>query len=440
LKRELGPQLPNEGRPLTDLLSDFQRRILPGIVHWGHPRFFGYFGSTTTAPGIIGETAAAALNVSAMTWRTSPAATELESLVLEWIQSAIGIPNAFRGFVYDTASVGTLHALAAARERAIPDARRKGLAGRALPVFRIYASEEAHSSIAKTAVVLGLGEDNVCRVAVSRDYQLDLQALREAVRADEANGFRPLAVVGTIGSTSCASVDPIKSLADLCEERELWLHVDAAYGGAMGLLPEGAWAMDGIERADSIVFNPHKWLFVPLDFSTLYVRDPDLLKSVFSLTPEYLEGDASMGETNYMDYGLQLGRRFRALKAWMVLAGFGKEGLVARVREHRRLAQRFASWIDEDSSFRRLAPVTMGVVCFQSAPASIYAQGEAALNAFNRRVVEQLNEQGKIFLTWTRLSGRTAMRLALGNVLTTEAHLREAWEEIRRLVRLLSAG
>jgi aromatic-L-amino-acid decarboxylase len=416
--------------PLEAILRDLDHVVMPGILHWGHPAFLGYFGSTSNGPALLGEIAAAALNVSAMTWRTSPAATEMETVTLGWIRSAIGLPDAFFGVVYDTASIATLHALAAARERAGPQIRKRGLAGRGdLPTYRIYASDQAHSSVEKAAIALGIGEANVIRIGTDSEFRMNARALRDAIDADIGAGYRPLAVVATVGTTSTGSVDPVPEISSICEERGIWLHVDAAYGGALGLLEEGRWAMAGTEHVDSIVVNPHKWLFVPLDFSALYTRHPEILRSVFSLVPEYLSGDAtSDGALDYMDYSIQLGRRFRALKAWMVLRSFGRTGIESRIREHCRLARLFASWIDADKSFVRAAPVTMGIVCFR------YQRGGAAPeddDARNEAIVEAVNAGGRTYLTRTVLDGRVVLRIGLGNVLTTETHLAEAWQAIR---------
>lgn len=437
---EIAAQLPTtppeHPTPFNEILCDVDRQIMPGIVHWGHPKFLGYFGSTTNAPGIIGEMMAAALNVSAMTWRTSPAATELETVVLDWLRQMLGLPEAFHGIVYDTASVAILHALAAAREATNLSVRREGLAGRegVVPRLRIYTSDQAHSSIEKAAITLGIGEANVQRVRSDKLFRLDVAALRAAIEEDLRAGHKPFAVVATVGTTSATSVDPVREIAAVCREHELWLHVDAAYGGALALLPEGRFVMEGVEAADSVVINPHKWLFVPLDFSALYCRQPEKLREVFSLVPEYLKGDASQAERNYMDYGIQLGRRFRALKAWMVIRAFGREGIAARIREHCRLAQLFASWVEADADFELLAPVTMGVVCFRAVPQSCLREDVKTaaknLDDFNQALVEALNATGKVYLTHTRLHGQLAVRLAVGNVLTTEQHLRETWELI----------
>jgi aromatic-L-amino-acid decarboxylase len=430
------PQTPPlDAAPLEDIFRDFQEIILPGLVHWGHPAFLGYFGSTTTAPGILGEMLMAALNVSAMTWRTSPAATELETLVLGWLRQMLCLPENFTGVVYDTASVAVMHALAAAREALGLDVRRQGLSGRirAVPALRVYASSQAHSSIEKAAITLGLGEGNVRRVACDASYEMDVQALRYAIEEDTRARLLPLAVVATVGTTSTASVDPVEEIVALCREKGLWLHVDAAYGGAMALLPESRHLMNGIQASDSVVVNPHKWLFVPLDFSALYVRRPDLLRATFSLVPEYLRGDAEQAERNYMDYGIQLGRRFRALKAWMVIRTFGSDGIAARIREHCRLARLFASWMEADPQFEVLAEVTMAVVCFRFAPSGAEGRtSDEALNNLNRRLVEEVNRTGEAYLTHTTLNGRVAVRLAVGNVLTTEHHLARVRDTLKR--------
>jgi aromatic-L-amino-acid/L-tryptophan decarboxylase len=420
---------PHAPEPLDRILADLDAVVMPGIVHWGHPAFLGYFGSTSNGPALLGEIVAAALNVSAMTWRTSPAATELETVVLGWIRQMLGIPDAFFGIVYDTASVAVVHALAAARERAGASIRSRGIAGRPeLLVQRVYASEQAHSSIAKAMIVLGLGESNLVRIPTDAEYRLDVEALDAVIAADVARGHRPMAVVATVGTTSTASVDPVTGIAAVCRKHGAWLHVDAAYGGALGILPEGRWAMAGVDEADSVVVNPHKWLFVPLDFSVLYTRHPDLQRSVFSLVPEYLRGDASHDAAiDYMDYGIQLGRRFRALKAWMVFRAMGRDGIAARIREHCRLARLFAGWVDAEPMFDRAASVSMGVVCFRYAPEG---PSEASIDRLNEAIVARVNAAGDAYVTHTQLAGRTVMRVGFGNVLTTERHAEAVWARV----------
>ena len=422
---------PESGASLDAIFSDIERVIVPGVAHWAHPQFMSYFGCTTTSPGILAEMITAALNVNAMTWRTSPAATELESLVLDWLRQWLTLPDEFQGVVYDTASISTMHALATAREQAAPNTRKLGLSGRAeLPVFRIYASDQAHSSVEKGAIAIGVGEENVRRIPSDSNFRMNLSDLRAAVTADVNAGLRPLAVVATVGTTSTASVDPVREIAKICREHQMWLHIDAAYGGGLALLPEEKWVADGWAEADSLVINPHKMLFVPFDFSALYLRDIERLRRLFTLAPEHLHlRDPAGAEINYMDYGVQLGRRFRALKAWVVWRAFGREGMAARIREHLRLAQLFARWIEQDARFEIAAPVMMGVVCFR-----LKNSDDEKADRQNSEAVAKINASGEAYLTQTKLRGRVVMRLGLGNILTTEEHVARVWEMIRAAV------
>ena len=441
IRAQLPAQGPEEGESFEKILGDVDRLIVPGMVHWSHPMFLGYFGWTATAPGILGEIISVPLNVNAMTWRTCPAATELETVVIDWLRQWLGLPDEFGGVVYDTASVGIMHALAVAREEAAPSTRKFGLINRDLPRFRIYTSDEAHSAAEKAAITLGIGEENVQRVETDADFRIDVNALRETIARDVRHNFKPLAVIATVGTTSSASVDPVPEIAKICRERKMWLHIDGAYGGAFAMVPEYKWASKGWDMADSIVINPHKTLFVPLDFSVLYVRDAERLRRVFTLVPEVLRGDTVEGEKNYMDYGIQLGRRFRALKAWVIWRSLGREGIVARLREQIRLANLVAGWIKSDDRFELAAPVSMGVICFRfvgpvagivdAGPGSPAPATTDNIDKLNSQIVEQINASGRAYLTQTKLRGQTVMRIGLGNVLTTEDHLRKAWEIIR---------
>ncbi|MEP6508365.1 MAG: pyridoxal-dependent decarboxylase [Gemmatimonadales bacterium] len=427
---------PENPEPMDRIMADLDAVVIPGILHWGHPRFVAYFGSTSNGPALLGEIASAALNVSAMTWRTSPAATELETVVLDWIRQMVGLPDTFMGVVYDTASTGVLHAMAAAREAKGGDIRGRGVFGRNdLPRYRLYASDQAHSSLEKAAIVLGFGEDNVVHVPCDEEFRLDVSALRNLIEADIRDGFVPLAVVATVGTTSTASIDPVGPISEVCREHDVWLHIDAAYGGPFAVLPEGRYVFDGAEHADSIVLNPHKWLFVPLDFSTLYIRKPELLREVFSLTREYLKLDASGGAINYMDYGYQLGRRFRALKAWMTFRAFGRSGLESRIRENCRLAAHFADLVSDNPSFEMTSPQMMAIVAFRFRPPS--ADGET-IDMLNEQIVQKVNDSGRAYITHTRLNGRVAIRIGVGNLVTEERHLDEVWSLIVAAARELT--
>lgn len=428
IKSALPPEAPARGESMDDILEDFERLILPGITHWNHPAFFAYFAITGSAPGILAEMIAAALNVNAMLWRTSPAATELEEVTADWLRRLLGLPEEFGAVIYDTASISSLCALAAARE-VVPSlsARERGLA--ASPIkLRLYASEHAHSSIEKAAITLGLGQASLRKIPVDDQYRMDVRALERAIQEDRSSGWKPFCVVATVGTTSTTSIDPVPRIADICEREQLWLHVDAAYGGSAAILPEMRWVLDGCQRADSIVVNPHKWLFVQIDLSVLFCRRMDALRRAFSLVPEYLrspEGEVK----NFMDYGPQLGRRFRALKLWFVMRYFGAEGLADRIRHHIALARQFASWVEGSSDFELLAPVHFSTVCFRARPRDL-KRSESQLNSLNRRLLEEVNAEGRVFLSHTELGGRFALRLAVGNIRTTGEHVRLAQERL----------
>lgn len=426
--------LPNEGpeRPesLDDALSDFREIVLPGITHWNHPGFFGYFSISGSGPGILGEMIAAALNVNAMVWRSSPAATELEEVVADWLRRWLGLPPTFDGVINDTASSSTLHALAAAREVAYPEVRAGGLFG--APHGRIYASEQAHSSVEKAVVTLGFGREGFRTVPTDGAHRMDADALRDAVRRDRDSGIRPVAVIATLGTTSTSSIDPVARIADVAEEFGLWLHVDAAYGGPAAMVPELRPLFDGWERADSVVVNPHKWLFTPVDCSLLYCRRPDDLVRAFSIVPEYLRSGNVDEVRNLMDYGVALGRRFRSLKLWLVMRAFGREGIVARLREHVALARGFAERVDAAEGWALVAPVPLATVAFRRVAPGL---DPSAVDAFNHRILDRVNATGEVFLTHTAVDGRVALRLSVGNIRTRAEHVDRAWALLEEAAR-----
>ena len=419
---------PAQGEAVDDILRDFRDVILPGVTHWNHPDFFAYFAITGGGPGILGEMLAAALNNNAMLWRTGPAPTELEARTLDWLRQMMGLPAGFHGTIQDTASISTLVAIAAAREAAGLGIRDGGMSGRDLPRLRVYASQEVHSSIDKAGITLGIGREGTRKIATDAEFRMDPAALERAIVEDRAAGILPLAVVATVGTTSTSSIDPVAAIAEVCERHGVWLHVDAAYGGSAALVPEMRHVLDGAERADSLVVNPHKWMFVPIDCSVLLSRRPEVIRKAFSLVPEYLVTPEGETVTNLMDYGPALGKRFRALKLWMTLRYFGAEGMAARIREHVRLARAFARWVEAEAEWEVMAPVPLSLVVFRHAPAGM--TGEQA-DAHNERVMAAVNASGRALLSHTRVRGRLALRLAVGNLRTTEAHVRAAWDLLR---------
>ena len=430
IRAALPAEPPAQPESLDAILADFERDILPGVTHWNHPGFLAYFATTGSAPGILAELLTAALNVNGMLWKTSPSATELEQHSLDWLRRMLGLGDGWFGIINDTASISTLLALAAARE-ARPEllVRERGMAGRAdLPALRVYCSEHAHSSVDKAAITLGLGHQNVVKVPVDGAFRMRVDALAELVASDRARGLVPLAVVATVGTTSTTSVDPVPAVADVCAREGAWLHVDGAYGGVAAVVPELRGVLDGVERADSLVVNPHKWLFTPVDLSAFFTRRPDVLRRAFSLVPEYLVTREQDEVVNFMDYGVQLGRRFRALKLWMVIRAFGTERIAAALRDQCRMARELAARVEAEPGWELAAPVPFSVVCLRCAPPDA---GEEERDALNARILETVNASGEAYLSHTKLGGRLVLRLAIGNVRTERRHVLRAWELLR---------
>jgi len=437
VKRRLPASPPEQGESLDAIFQDVQETIVPGLTHWNHPNFLAYFAITGSAPGILGELLSAAFNVNGMLWATSPAATELEETVVDWLRQMLGLPDGWFGMIQDTASVSTLCALAAARESLDDiDVREQGLSG--APPLALYTSDQAHSSVAKAGITLGIGHGNVRLVPSDAEFCMDPDDLRTMIQADQADGKRPFAVVATVGTTSTTSVDPVPEIADVCEQYDLWLHVDAAYAGSAAILPEKRGILNGCECADSFVVNPHKWLFTPIDCSVLYSARPDVLKRALSLVPEYLRTQQQDEAANLMDYGVALGRRFRALKLWYVLRAFGVEGIQERIREHLRLADRFRGWIEADPDFEIMAPTPFSTICFRARPPD-WSENDESLDILNERLLAMVNATGGAYLSHTRLNGRFVLRAAIGHLRTTEAHLATTWDLLKReLSTLLS--
>ena len=436
IRAQLPTSPPQDAESLDDIIADLDRVVLPGATHWNHPGFLAYFANTASVPGILGEMVTAALNLNTMLWRTSPVATELEQVVTEWLRQLFGMGDGWFGMITDTASISTMYALAAARERdPALGIRQRGMAGRAdLPRLRVYCSEHAHSSVDKAAMTLGLGLENVVHVASDGDFRMRPDALFRAIMADRAQGYRPLAVVATAGTTSMTSVDPIADIAVICQRESLWLHVDGAYGGAAMAVPEMRAMFAGIDLADSLVVNPHKWLFTPMDCSVLFTRQPAVLRRAFSLVPEYLVTEDGDQALNYMDYGLQLGRRFRALKLWMVVRSFGADGIADRIRHHCQLARTFAGWVRaEGHGWQVCAPVPFSTICFRHVPEG--ETDEQQIADHNATIMARVNGSGKVFISHTKLGDQYVLRVAIGNLRTTEATLATAWALLRHAGR-----
>ena len=410
---------PEHGESMDAIFADFRNLIVPGITHWNHPRFFAYFSISGSGPGILGEMLAAALNVNHMLWKTSPAATELEQVTLGWIRQWLGLPADFFGIIHDTASTSSLHAILAARELAAPDAHRTGQR----PQLILYASEHAHSSIDRGALVAGIGLDNIRHVPSDDQFRMRPDALAAMIEADLAAGRKPFCVVATAGTTSTTSVDPIENIGAIAKRYDLWFHVDAAYAGSAALLQEHRHILDGTAQADSLVVNPHKWLFTPADLSILYTRRPEVMRRMLSLedVPPYLEAADQRRAVNLSEYSIALGRRFRSLKLWFVLRHYGREGIARILRRHMELARDLAREIAADPRFELAAPVLFSLVCFR------YKGSDQQ----NRDLLERINASGRAFLSGTTLHGKFVLRLAIGNVGTTEDDVRQTWEWIR---------
>ena len=441
LKAQLPAHPPDQGEPMEQIIADVDRLIVPALTHWSHPSFFAYFATSTSGPGIFGELLSAAFDNKAMLWRTSPASTELEEVTLDWLRQMMGLDPGFTGIIYDTASVSSMHAIAAAREGVELRIREEGMSGRQdLPLLRVYVSEQAHSSIEKAVITLGLGQRGLRKIPTDCEFRMDVNALRSAIAEDKANGFVPFCIVATVGTTSTSSIDPVREIIPIGEEHLMWLHVDAAYAGSAAVVPELRNILDGCERADSVAVNPHKWLFTPFDLSVLYCRHLDLLRRAFSLVPEYLRTPEQEKVRSGSDYGVQLGRRFRALKLWMIIRYFGHEGLAARIREHCRLAKLFASWVEADPNWELMAPLPLALVCFRACPPLDGDAGtrDARLNVLNEAIMHGVTSTGKALLSHTKLNDKLTLRLSIGNIRTEEKHVRQVWELLNQQLKVLS--
>jgi aromatic-L-amino-acid/L-tryptophan decarboxylase len=426
LTRRLPTAAPENGEAIGDIFADFKSGIFPALTLWNHPRFFAYFSVSSTPPSILADLLASTLNVNAMLWKASPAATELEQVMLGWLRQWLLLDEDWFGIIYDTASVGVMQAIGAAREWVDPECRTKGMRTGLI----VYVSEHTHSSSEKAAITLGFGQENVRKIPVDENFRMRPDLLQQSIEADLAAGRTPCCIVASIGSTSTAAIDPVDAIADIAERYRVWLHVDAAYGGSAAVVPEMRPIFKGAERAHSLILNPHKWLYVSIDCSVLFTRFPEIFRRASSLSAEYLKTGEDEEVVNYMDYGIQLGRRFRALKLWYVFRFYGRQGIVGMLRESVRLAQLLKSLIEADPNFRVAAPVHLSLVCFK------HRSGDAV----NRRLLSELNATGQAFLSHTVLHRQYVLRFAIGNFQTTEADIRETWSTIARLAKGIAAA
>jgi aromatic-L-amino-acid decarboxylase len=414
---------PARGEDMEAIFRDFERVVMPGITHWQHPGWFAYFPANNSPASVLGEMLTAGLGVQGMVWQTSPAAAELEEVVLDWLRQMIGLPEGFSGVIQDTASTATLCAFLSARERATGfESNESGVR----EPLTVYASEEVHSSAEKGVKIAGFGKRNFRRIPTDERFAIIPERLEEAILRDKDAGLVPACVMATVGTTSSGAVDPLRAVGEICRRHGVWFHVDAAWAGTAALLPERRGILDGAELADSLVFNPHKWMLTNFDCSAYFVRDPAALVRTFEIHPEYLKTGVDAKVKNYRDWGIQLGRRFRALKLWFVVRSYGLEGLQAMVREHIRLAALFKDWVEADRRFELLAPVDLALVCFRLND----GRDEAALDDLNRRFLERINAAGPVFLTHTGLRGRFTLRFVVGQRTTEERHVRAAWDII----------
>lgn len=427
IKKKLPSKPPAKGEPFKKIFEDFTSVILPGMTHWNHPRFFAYFQANNSPPSVLAEMLTAAMGAQCMSWVTSPAAAELEEVMMEWLKQMTGLPEGFTGVIQDTASTSTLAALICARERATDWAvSRKGAAAEGADRLTVYASREAHSSVEKGAVLAGFGRDRLRKIPTDETFAMDPETLEKAIKKDIANGLVPAACVATVGTTSSTAIDPLGPIGEICEKHSVWLHVDAALAGSAAVLQEMRWILDGIEYADSYVFNPHKWLFTNFDCSAYYVKDVRALLRTCSADPEYLRTPKDSEVNNYRDWGIPLGRRFRALKLWFVIRSYGVSGLRAMIRSHLDMAAQFRSRVKREPDWEVLAPTPLNLVCFRWNPAGKDLK-EEQLDRRNQAILAAVNADGRCGLTHTRLNGRYTLRMAIGQTFTSEEDVRSGW-------------
>jgi aromatic-L-amino-acid decarboxylase len=428
-------QPPSTPESFSALMKDFNEIIMPGITHWQNPNFFAYFPANTSPSSVLAEMLISTLATQCMIWETSPAAAELEEKMMIWLREMIKLPENFEGVIQDSASTATLAAILTAREKKTDFSINMNGAKHA-GILRVYCSEQTHSSVEKAVKISGIGKKNLVKIAVNEDFSLDTETLRTKILSDKEAGFIPCCVVATIGTTGTTAVDPLRAIGEICNENDIWLHVDAAMAGTALILPEFQWMLDGREYIDSFVFNPHKWMFTNFDCTAYFVRDAGALIKTFEILPEYLKTRTRGKVNDYRDWGVPLGRRFRALKLWSVIRTYGTEGLQEKVRYHIHIASELKKMISEESDFEILAPVIISVVCFRYRP---QGYSEEEINNLNEKLNHQLNDTGKLYLSHTVLNGRYTLRMVTAQTNVRLEHVERAWKLIRAMARKLQA-
>ncbi len=436
IKAKITASPPQQPEKLDSIMKDVDSQILPGITHWQSPNFFAYFPGNKSKPSVLAEMVTAAIGAQCMSWITSPAATELEESMMEWLREMIGLPGDFTGVIQDTASTATLCAILTAREKASNfKVNEEGFYGQKKLI--VYSSEQVHSSIDKAVRIAGIGSKNLRKIAVDDKFAMIPGALEEAILEDIKNGHQPLCIVSAFGTTSSTAIDPIQEISNIAQKYQIWHHVDAAYAGTALICPEYRTLIKGVEMADSFVFNPHKWMFTNFDCTAYFVKDTDALINTFSMTPEYLRTQEDTMVNNYRDWGIQLGRRFRALKLWFVIRNFGVQGIQQKLRGHMQMASWLKQQIEASEDFSLLAPVPLNLVCFHYHPGK--SLSKETLNKLNEKLMQTLNDSGKLFMSHTKLNGYFTLRMVIGNTDVKERHVREAWDLIQKTARVFSA-
>jgi aromatic-L-amino-acid decarboxylase len=431
IKGRFDREPPSVGGRMEDALAALDRDVMPGITHWNHPAFFAYFPSNTSYASILGDLVASGLGVQGMSWETSPAATEVEEVTMDWLRQIVGLSAAWTGVVHDTASTATLCALLCARERTSAFAQvRQGLQSQTAPLV-VYASDQAHSSVEKATLLAGFGKAHLRLIETDGDCAMRADHLERAIARDLADGLRPCAIVASVGTTGTTAVDPVSAIAALAERHGIWLHIDAALAGTAMAVPECRWMWEGVERADSVVFNPHKWMGVGFDFSAYYVRDPAHLIRVMSTNPSYLRTLHDAEVTNYRDWHVQLGRRFRSLKLWFFLMDVGVEGFQSRIRRDLANAQWLAAQVDVTPEWRRVAPVPLQTVCVRHVPPGSEGD-EVLLTKHNLAIARSVNESGGAYVTPSVLKGQQMIRVSIGAEATERRHVERVWALLRK--------